>query len=282
MKVKLYQNREWLFNEYVTLNKSMWNIADEQGVDCVTILNWLKRFNITRRTRGEGCHLARGNHVSLTFQIIEVINGLMLGDGHLNQRSKWSAGYEHGSKYKEYLEWLSERFNGFGVKQTGKIYKETIDKRPKWKNAIGYRYSSLSYSELLPLQQKWYRLYSQETDPPNWSYKLIKIVPRDIELTPTTCLYWYMDDGCLKHRSKKNSNDNINLATMGFPIADIEFLVRKLNEIGFKCHRTVDNQIYISTESTPAFLEYIGDCPVDCYKYKWKLKNLSLFHFGNN
>lgn len=41
-------------------------------------------------------------------------------------------------------------------------------------------------------------------------------------------------------------------------------------DLGFDCHRTKKNNIYISTKSLNDFLDYIGPCPIICYQYKWK------------
>jgi hypothetical protein len=61
---------------------------------------------------------------------------------------------------------------------------------------------------------------------------------------------------------------------MGFPVADIDFLVDKLNALGFKSTRQpYRNVIHISSKSTPDFLDYIGPCPTACYSYKWELKS---------
>ncbi len=259
-EIPLYQDKNWLNNQYWNLNKSELQIGKEQKVSGATVGNWLIKLGISKRPKGESIHLANTNHVNLTPKAIEVFSGLLLGDGHLEVVSQWSAIYSHNSKYKEYVEWLSIIFKTIGIKQC---------------KQGSYHYASLSYPELLLLQQKWYRLYNPETDPKNWHHKLIKIVPMDLKLTPTVCLHWYIGDGCLQHVQNKTSLHYCNcivLATMGFPTEDVEFLVKELNKLGFKCHRTTKNEIYISAESTPAFLKYIGNYPIDCYRYKWELK----------
>ncbi len=270
---KLYQNRDWLYNQRTILKKFIPQIAKEQGVTEGTVGRWVKIFDIKGFSRGDARHFCSGNHVNLISKAIEFVEGELLGDGHLEARSKYSARYEHPSKHKEYLEWLSKQFDNFGIKQSGKINGGKFFNK-KGKIYYRYSYNSLSYSELLPLWQKWYRISTPE-DSKQWKriYKFIKIVPRDIELTPLVCRQWYIGDGSLQHNNRsKNRKDSIALSTDGFSIVDVEFLVKKLNQIGFKCGRTKSNGIYIYTKSTPAFLKYIGDCPIDCYRYKWKLK----------
>jgi len=76
-------------------------------------------------------------------------------------------------------------------------------------------------------------------------------------------------DGCLKH--PKNGKPYIVLATCGFPIEDVKWLVKELDKLGFKSTRwPSDNTIYISTYSTKDFLKYIGNkSPTKCYDYKF-------------
>jgi transposase-like protein len=47
-----YQNKEWLFEQYVTKRRSMQSIATQCGVSSMTINNWLLRFDIKTRGRG--------------------------------------------------------------------------------------------------------------------------------------------------------------------------------------------------------------------------------------
>ncbi len=275
---KLYKNRDWLNNQYWNLNKSAHQIATELNINEDVVLYWLKKLNIKRRSLSEAAYFRQSNYVDLSFKAIEFIEGELLGDGHLEIQSKYSARYSHGSKYKEYVEWLSEMFNSFGVKQTGKIYqnfnKERLLDGHFFSGSWAYNYASLSYPELLTLWKRWYRP-STSKDAKQWKhlYKYIKIVPRDIELTPLVCRQWYIGDGSLSHYKRGKSRDTIKLSTKGFLVEDIDFLVIELKKLGFKATRQLsDNNIYISTESTPAFLKYIGDCPIDCYRYKWELK----------
>jgi len=53
----------------------------------------------------------------------------------------------------------------------------------------------------------------------------VKIVPRNISLTPTTCLVWLMDDGCA-------SSDRITFSTHTFVKEDVDYLIHLLDQIG--------------------------------------------------
>ena len=47
---KLYKNKGWLENQYKTLKKSLREIAKECNCCPTTILDWLKKFDIPRRS----------------------------------------------------------------------------------------------------------------------------------------------------------------------------------------------------------------------------------------
>lgn len=242
---KLYQNKDWLNNKYWVEMLSMPQIAEICGVTRLTIRKWMKRLNIPCRSLGEANHLGRGNHCSLSEEAINFINGELLGDSFVGSQSKYSAYFSYNLKHSEHIKYISKTLDYFGIKQAGKIYKQYCH------NCYSYHYASRSYVELLDLRKKWY---------PNGK----KIVPPDLKLTSITCLQWYIGDGSLK------KNKNIVLATNGFTVSDVKFLVKKLNELNFKSSRQkCENTIYISPQSTKDFLDYIGKCPVKCYERKW-------------
>jgi len=49
----LYQNKEWLENQYITLRKSIQQIATEINIGHTTINTWLIKLNIPRRSNSE-------------------------------------------------------------------------------------------------------------------------------------------------------------------------------------------------------------------------------------
>ena len=57
------------------------DIADECDVDRRTICRWTKNFNL-RKGRGRGRNI---NHIRLYSEVIEFLNGELLGDGCLSK-----------------------------------------------------------------------------------------------------------------------------------------------------------------------------------------------------
>ena len=246
-----YKNREWLKGKYIKEKLSQEQVSNLCEVNQNTIWKWLHKHNITSRSKSEANHLRYANHCELSQKAIEWINGELLGDGSLQSQSKYSARFTYGSKYFEYIEYVRDTLKSFGIEQAGKICKQINKKRGN----ISYHYYSLCYPELLSIYNQWYP-------------KGKKIIPRDIKLTSLILRQHYIGDGCLNHC--KLGKPSIKLCTNGFLVADVEYLLEKLTELGIKTTRNVKNVIYISTHSTKDFLEYIGKCPVECFQYKWE------------
>ena len=246
--IKKYQNKEWLEKKYIEEKLSIRQIGKLSGVDRTTIGRRLRKLNITVRSNIE----AMANHCNLSQEAINWISGEILGDAYLQSCSIHSARILYGSKYEEYINYVSDTLKSFGIQQSGKIYKR-YDKRC---NSYIYNYASLSYTELLSLRKQFY---------PEGK----KIIPKDIKLNPTILKQHYIGDGSLIY--PKNGRPYVKLATYGFPVSDVNWLVKQLNKLGFLAKRCTSNNIIgISTYSTKDFLNYIGKCPVKCYKYKFQ------------
>lgn len=249
---KNYQNEEWLCKKYYDEELSTSKIGEICGVTDEPIRRWLIRFNKPRRTPSECQHLAKANHCSLSQKAIEWLSGELLGDGNLSSRYNCSARVGYTSKYIEYIQYVSDTLKSFGIEQSGKINTQYHKKF----NCYSYKYRSLSYVELLSIFKRWY---------PDSK----KIIPKDLELTPLTLRQGYIGDGHLFCTG--NGRPNIALYTCGFTIPDVECMVKQLIDLGFKTtRRPSDNSICISAYSTKDFLDYIGECPVKCYQYKWQ------------
>jgi len=246
-----YCNKNWLEKKYIKEKLSMTQIAKLCNCNFLTIWCWLKKFNILIRSINKAQHLRQGNHCNLSNEAKEWINGELLGDGSLNCRSLFSARFEYGSKYLEYINYISDILESFGIKRAGKIRK----RYHKNMNCHSYHYTSLNYEELSLIYKHWY---------PNGK----KLIPQDLELTPLIVRQWYIGDGSLICR--KNRRPHIILSTCGFSIKGVKWLIKELNKLGFiSMQQLSNNTIGISTYSTKKFLDYIGECPVKCYQYKW-------------
>lgn len=246
-----YIKEEYLLKRYKKDKLNTHQIAKECSCDPSTIRYWLIKFNILRRSCGEANRLVNSNHCVLSKKAKQWIDGELFGDGCLQSRRRPSAFFQYSSKYKEYINYISDTLKSFGINYGREIKKRNFK---DW-GCSTYEYRSLSYAELLPIRKRWYP-------------KGKKIIPRDLELTPLVLRQEHIGDGSLEH--VKIGRPRIRLATCGFPVNDVEWLVGQLNKLGFKSTRQkCNNTIYISPYSTKEFLDYIGKSPTKCYEYKF-------------
>ena len=250
--MKYYKNKDWLKKRYINEKMSTYRIAEICNCNSSTIWRNLKKFGILVRTKSESLHLSQANHCNLIDKARQWIDGELLGDGCLHSYSKYSACFCYSSKYLEYINYVTDILNSFGIKQAGSFVKEYNKEFGKYV----YHYCSLNYVELLPIRKRWY---------PNGK----KIIPRDLKLTPLLLRQEYISDGSLRHR--KIGRPYVTLCTIGFLTEDVKWLVEHVNKLGFKATKWIcKNVIQISAYSTEDFLDYIGECPVQCYQYKWE------------
>lgn len=187
------------------------------------------------------------------------LDGHLLGDGCIlvshSDRSTKSLVYQHSSVHREYLEWLVKTFFFLN---TSKIWEvNSFDKRT---NKKYHRYWTKSKSTplLIDAKKRWY----SESG---------KIIPKDLKLTPDSLLRFFLDDG------SKATHGGIYLATDDFCEKDIQFLSTTiLGQFGIQTsiHKNKSKsgdslRLYIPRKETNLFYEIIGECPLDCFRYKW-------------
>ena len=193
------------------------------------------------------------NHCHLSNYARQWIDGELLGDGNLCSQSYLSAHFQYSSKYLEYIHYVADTLSEFGI-NGGKIYTRTRVK------SVEYSYTSLHYVELLDVWIDWYIHGKKE-------------VPKDLRLTPVVCRQWYIGDGCLVNPKRTSVRSYIVLATYGFIVTDVLFLMTELRHLGILAtYQQCDNTLRIPADFVKDFLNYIGQCPVKCYQYKWSIK----------
>jgi len=249
----------WLRDQYIDQLKSTVQIAREIGVSQSAIWRWLDRYKIPIRSQPDGVFLAIKNELSITPRLLERIEGELLGDGCIvHPKDCRSSTYSHHSKYRLYLEWLSDVFAHHGMNQSGTITHSLT----QFNQIDGvWAYRSLHYPELTGIRKRWY---------PHGK----KIVPQGLVLTPIRTLHWYIGDGCLTRKPKrKGKTASITLSTCAFDKRSIDVLVQQLSTVGIKAsHQKCSNTLGISAYNTEDFLHWIGPCPQEIesvYAYKW-------------
>lgn len=98
-----------------------------------------------------------------------------------------------------------------------------------------------------------------------------KILP-DIDLNPTILLNWYIGDGsCKKQKDSYNNSGQISCKYYNKYILDqLNNLFGKVSLYKYKTKNGSECCTYhFRVSSFKKFLDYIGECPVESYKYKW-------------
>lgn len=230
--------RQELIRLYYDNGLSQVQIAKKFGCLTNQICKKFKLYNIKSRSFAEGNEIRIRSDVILTQEQTEIINGMLLGDGGLTPR-KYTASLNYSSKHK-------------------KIIKDCIEQLPficcplYTRNKIGehgqkliyYEMNTHGYKQLLNLYNKWYM-------------NGIKIIPRDLKLTPITCYWWYLGDG-------SSCKNELRLCTQGFSFEDVEFLKSimpipcKIRRVKCKFYKKIRPYISILTDYMKPFLNYIG------------------------
>lgn len=212
----------------------------------------LYRQGVEMRPRGK-----RLNDAVLTDRQREIIDGEMLGDGHL----ACSGAYKNASlhwhqKSLEHTELLRDEFSELSPSFA-----------PRTDAAVGWTLHTACNPDLTVQHARWYK-------------KKTKIVPDDLVLSPLTCFHWYIGDGSL------TKSGAIELYSMGFTRAENERLAGMLGAIGVhatvQCKRRNGREyfyLYIGAAQASTFLEYIGPPRVSDYLYKWG--DVERLIFGN-
>lgn len=258
-------NYEWLYNKYIVEKLGSPTIANLVGAKSAnSVRQALIRHNIKSRNFRDGTKI---KSIDDGFIINDdVITGCLLGDGSLgifNKHSNFCEPYFY-KKNKQY---------DFVLYVANLLFKDPISKisqditKYDGSNRIYYKLRSKSTSDLRPYFNKWY--------PSQRDFK--KVVPSDINITPTVLLHWFMDDGSTYRRRKNSNTEQIitTFCTESFSYNDNCLLKQKLEHLGLyfnvvKCNFGTGWRLQLSQSQYKKFIEIIGQCPVKSMEYKWK------------
>jgi len=257
---KKYKEKNWLSAQYAGKLRSGTSIAKNEGVSYQTIYSWLNRFDIERRDRSLAFHLAKGHRITCSPILYDLLDGLLLGDGHVWSKRHHSGIYQHSSKFRSYLLWLSKFF-----------FQESIDSEPIKKDetqwGIVYRFRTKSYNIFKNFHKRWYK-------------NRIKKLPSDLKLRPVTLREWFIGDGTVKKQG------GVTFATHNFTKVEVDQLVKLLNNLDILAYtgraRLDKNWWIIQVPKSELALLYDIMAPLpqeikDCYGYKWQVKRFQSY-----
>ena len=247
----IYKNKELLEAEYLINKMPQRDICKKYNLKGRTLRRYLNLYNIKQGAMRTSWNNGI-NKCDISPDMLEFIEGELLGDMCIVKAGSVSGRIQYHSVYLEYIKYLTNQLRLSGIK-CSKI--TTRHNNIKGRKFTTYGFASMSYKSLLDIRKKWY---------PDDK----KIVPRTLILTPTICKHWYIGDGSVD--PVKSGNDRVRLSTQGFNTNDVNFLVKLFGDINIKSYRQKNNTLNLSRKDTKKFLRYIGKCPVECYKYKWR------------
>jgi hypothetical protein len=189
------------------------------------------------------------NDILFTQKQISILNGSMLGDGHLRaiatKTGKSSLIKNQSRKRKEYLNW---HLNEFGDLSNALKDRDNFCKGKKY---LRTTFTTKASKFLGDMRSKWYP-------------KGKKIVPNDLELDPLTIAIWFCDDGYNNVESRV-----CTFATYCFSKKDCCYLIKQFKKFGINCYLNKENVIKTRSESYKAFVDLIGPYVIwDCFQYK--------------
>ena len=190
--------------------------------------------------------------------ILEILFGSLLGDGHAEYRSKGKGTrftfYQEGS-HVSYLLWLHDLLSESGYCSNRLPEIQTrLSVKGKVRKIIRFR--TWTYTSFNWIRSLWY-------------VNNIKVVPSNIGafLTPIALAIWIMDDG-------SKSNQGLKLSTNSFTYIECIFLTKVLYE-NFNLKASVQSagvanqySIYIWKESMPKLREIVLPYVHSSMKYK--------------
>lgn len=228
----------------------------------------LKKLGLDPKPMAECVFAGKKRSVAIPQELVEILNGELLGDGSLNRYYKQGDFRESfGHNKREWAEYLMGVFLNNNIPIMGQgLYKRNPCGKSK---NITWSFSTLNTIELGRLHKKWY-IRNNNFDsikPASFNNRrYIKMVPIDLKLTAKAMLHWYIGDGSV------NDGKGCFLYTQGFGREEIEFLRFRLKkDLNIGSAYYLPDVIGIPKRERVKLLEIIGECPVGCYEYKWNV-----------
>jgi LAGLIDADG DNA endonuclease family len=179
----------------------------------------------------------------------QILDGLMIGDGYIpRNQDLFYFGQRRASR--EYVE--------FVARQLGVAVERVKDRtrQPDRRTGKAYECSelrTLSHPVFADFRNRWYGDGR-------------KVVPRDISISREFLLHWFLCDGAC---SVNRRGAHLMLCTDAFSRDEVEYLQARLASVGIESAIMRSNRLRVNQRSIERFYEFIGECPVECLKYKW-------------
>ena len=192
----------------------------------------------------------------LTFIQKEILKGKMLGDGSLVNRS---VTFNHKKEHEEYINYTLDLLQNIA----GNKQREQIS---------GYGTKMC--------RARTISNYCIENLFKEWFYTGSKQVPKDIDLSPISLAFWFMDDGSLGHHTAQQ--DRACFATNGFEEYSIDNLLKALSKLGIAGvkYQSKGWRIRLNCDEADKLFTLISPYIPKCMQYKLpeRYKNNNVFN----
>ena len=245
-----------IINEYLS-GESANKLSKKYNKNISSIMYLLRKSNVPIRSIGDNVIKSKydKNKIIFTSFFKEFLTGSLMGDGSLRIHKKGrNPYYTHTDKNREAILYFKQIFEKEGIK-TSKIW---INKHSKC-----YCFQTEARKGFLEFYNLFY---------PNTSKKELP----NINLTPTILLFWYMGDGSIK--KQKGTLNNACQISNKFGNSFILNQLKSLFNNNSNYYKEKNRQVglfYIPHKGFIKLIDYIGECPIECYKYKWIIRRCS-------
>ena len=255
---------EYLKKEYLEREQSLNQIAKQAGCSKKMVLLSIQKHKIPTRSNALANHIRHKRTFNLTKLVKNYIDGLILGDGHILQKTRFSARYDQSFsvRYREWANQIRIDLKHLGIISNMIEYvtkpsfiRKTGQLIPSFPQILLY---TMFYEEFCVFRERWYG-------------NGVKTVPKDIELAPETVANWYMGDGYYDTQTGRVAFCTHSCSTEALVLLK-SVLKETLGVVG-KVYpdRSQDNQpiFKLNRENSRVLLNYTKGLKVDCFNYKW-------------
>jgi hypothetical protein len=149
-------------------------------------------------------------------QQLEILDGLMLGDGHIHYSKTSKNPYltiTRALKDESYQIYLAKIFENY-------LTDKSLTKIDRYDKRTEKNYKSIV------LRTRSNELFKISHD--RWYNHRTKIIPNDLSLTPLNIAIWIADDGYIYHAKNYPNLLHLKLSTNGFQKDEVHFLAKLL------------------------------------------------------
>lgn len=207
--------------------------------------------------------------LQFTSSQIEMMTGLLMGDGDVHRRDDPNPLFRIRMTNKEFLDHLDDEL---GVLSNGVFLDRSADQMAD--RALKNQSAEVPGFETVN-EENYNDLYGLRTVShpdlhrfSSWYTTGEKRFPSDLSLTPEIARMWYVCDGWLASDSTSTDSDRIMFKASN-ESDRTEFLVKLIEDSGFSAGFS-RNSLQISAYDTERMIDWMGEAPPG-FEYKWDI-----------